>query len=99
MSRLSKEVVAAGLRGAARIKSGFVPGSAELAGAPLLSHWVVEPVPGGLGRLVGLVSGHPLLPDGWCTTSPVLAADEDAGWVRTASRYYRLGPSRGAAVQ
>lgn len=99
MSRLSKQAVAAGLREAARLKAGFVPGETELAGAPLLSHWVVEPVSGGLVRLFGEVSGHPLLPDGWCTTSAVLAADEAAGWVRTASRYYRLGPKLSQALQ
>ncbi len=92
MSRLSKEVVAAGLREATRIRAGFVPGDDELAGAPLISHWVVEPVSGNLVRLFGEVSEHPLLPDGWSRTSAVLAADEGAGWVRTVSRYYRLGP-------
>lgn len=91
MSILTREIVAAGLREAARIAAGFVPGEAELAGAPLLSHWAVEAQPGGLVRLVGIVSGHPSIRDGWCTTSPVLAANEDAGWVRTVSRHYRLG--------
>src|SRR5690606_21882517 len=74
MSRLSKEVVAAGLREATRIRAGFVPGDDELAGAPLISHWVVEPVSGNLVRLFGEVSEHPLLPDGWRRTSAVLAA-------------------------
>lgn len=99
MALLTKDAVAAGLLEAARIKAGFVPGEAELSAAPLLSHWAIEPLPSGLVRLVGVVSGHPLIPDGWCTTSPVLAADEDAGWVRTVSRYYVLGPRLGVPRQ
>lgn len=95
MSSLPKETVAAGLREAARIRSGFVPGEAELADAPLLSGWAVQPLAAGLVRLVGFVSGHPLLPDGCITTSAILAADEQAGWSRTVSRYYRLGPRLG----
>jgi hypothetical protein len=99
MSILTKEVVAAGLREAARIATGFAPGEAELAGAPLLSHWAVETQPGGTGRFVGIVTGHPSIPDGWCTTSIVLVVDIDAGWARTVSRYYRLGPKLGKVRQ
>lgn len=99
MSILRKEIVAAGLRDAARIAAGFVPGEAELASAPLLSNWAVEAQFGGTLRLVGVVSGHPSIPDGWCTTSVVLAADTDAGWARTVSRYYRLGPKLGEIRQ
>ena len=50
-------------------------------------------------RLIGVVSGHPSIADGWCTTSVVLAADEAAGWARTVSRYYRLGPRLGETLQ
>jgi hypothetical protein len=75
MSILPKETVAAGLLEAARIRSRFVPGEAELADAPLLSGWAVQPLAAGLVRLVGFVSGHPLLPDGCITTSSILAAD------------------------
>lgn len=99
MDSPKKDTVAAGLREAARIAAGFVPGEAELAGAPLLSSWIVEVQPGGLIRLVGSVSGHPTISDGWCTTSVVLAADETAGWARTVSRYYRLGPKLGEVRQ
>lgn len=99
MSILPKEVVAAGLREAARIAAGYVPNEADLAGAPLLSNWAVEAQFGGLVRLVGVVTGHPSLRDGWCTTSIVLAADEEAGWARTVSRYYRLGPKLGEVRQ
>ena len=95
MSILSREILEAGLREAARIAEGFVPGEAELAGAPVLSHWAVQAQPGGTVRLIGVVSGHPSIRDGWCTTSVVLAADINAGWARTVSRYYRLGPMLG----
>lgn len=99
MSILSKKTIAAGLREAALIGAVGVPGAAELAGAPLLTGWIVQPMPGGLFRLVGFVSGHPLLQDGCITTSAILAADEQAGWARTASRYYRLGPRLGEVRQ
>ncbi|KFC68200.1 hypothetical protein FF80_01924 [Devosia sp. LC5] len=99
ISILPRETVAAGLREAARIRAGAVPGAAELANAPLLTGWAVQPMPGGLVRLVGFASGHPLLQDGCITTSAILAADEQAGWVRTVSRYYRLGPRLGEVQQ
>lgn len=99
MSIPTKDILAAGLREAARIAAGFVPGETELADAPLLSNWVAEAPFGGNLRLIGMVSGHPSIPDGWCTTSVVRAADVDAGWARTVSRYYRLGPQRGEVTQ
>ncbi|WP_332719792.1 hypothetical protein [Pelagibacterium mangrovi] len=79
MSILSQETIAAGLREAERIKAGFVPGAAELADAPLLTGWAVQPLPGGLFRLVGFISGDPLLQDGCITTAAILAADELQG--------------------
>lgn len=90
MSRLSKEAVAAGLRAAVRLKRGEVPTDAELANAPLLSGWVLGQEYGAFYRLGGYVSGHPLLPDGWCWTSPVLFLEPDRRWARTVSRLYRL---------
>ncbi|MHA6730193.1 DUF6634 family protein [Devosia sp. A369] len=99
MSILTKETIAAGLRKAARIAAGYVPCDAELANAPLLSHWAIGPQGSGLMRLVGIVAGHPSIRDGWCTTSIVLAANEEASWARTVSRYYRLGPRLGEVRQ
>lgn len=91
--------IAAGLHEAARIAEGFQPGEAELSDAPLLTGWEILPVPGGALTLIGVASGHPLRPDGPVHTSIVLAMSEQAGWARTVSRYYRLGPRRGESVQ
>jgi hypothetical protein len=99
MSSLSRETLAAALKEIVRIRTGFVPGPAELADAPILSHWTAETLPGGGLYLVGEVSGHPRTADGWCTTSVILAIDVRAGWVRTINRYYRLGPSLGQSLQ
>ncbi len=99
MSALSQETLAAALKDVARIRTGFVPGPAELADAPILSHWAVETLLGGGLYLIGEVSGHPRIADGWCTTSAILAIDVRAGWVRTISRYYLLGPKFGECQQ
>jgi hypothetical protein len=61
-----------------------------LAKAPLLEDWVATVTPLGL-HLVGHVTGHPLQGDRKIATSPVWFADPDGTWVRTLSRYYRLG--------
>lgn len=80
MSTLTRETLDAALEEAARIRDGFVPGSAELTNAPLLSHRTVEALPGGMIYLAGEVTGHPKIADGWCTTSVVLTIDIRAGW-------------------
>jgi hypothetical protein len=96
MTILTQDAIAAGLRELARIKDGFTPGEAELSASPILSHWTIELSSGGLLYLIGEISGHPRLADGWCTTSAVLVADVEAG---TISRYYRLGPKLGESQQ
>ena len=93
MSKLSKEAVLAGLDAARRLRAGQLPTAAEIAAAPLLSGWVVQPLDGSLVRLFGVVEGHPIVPDGPCATSALLVMADDKSWARTVSRVYALGPS------
>jgi hypothetical protein len=59
--------------------------------APLLEDWVPVITLRGI-QLAGQVTGHPLLHgDSKVMTSPLWFADPDGTWVRTLSRYYRLG--------
>jgi hypothetical protein len=59
--------------------------------APLLEDWVPVITLGGI-QLAGRVTGHPVLHgDRWVMTSPLWFADPNGTWVRTLSRYYRLG--------
>lgn len=64
---------------------------ALLRSAPLLKYWVPLRRPEGL-RLIGQVSGHPIVVGRMIMTSPLWFADPEGKWVRTLSRYYRLGP-------
>jgi hypothetical protein len=64
---------------------------ALLRAAPLLKSWVPLRRPEGL-RLIGQVSDHPLIKGRMIMTSPLWFADPEGKWVRTLSRYYRLGP-------
>ena len=93
MAILSKASVLAGLGEAIRIRQGHSPDATDLADAPVLSGWALEPISAGMVRLVGVVQGHPLLEDGSCTTSAVLAIDAERRWARTVSRYYALAES------
>lgn len=94
MSRLSIETVSEGLRAAIRIKEGRLPTEAELQAAPLLTGWALSAEPR-FHRLVGVVSGHPIIDDGWCTTSVVLVIAPHRKWAHTVSRLYRLGAPLG----
>lgn len=58
--------------------------------APRIDDWTVVRTALGI-RLVGRMTGHPLLGDRTATTSPLWFADPDGAWVRTLSRFYRLG--------
>ena len=89
MSMLTREAIAAGLRAAAKIKAGQLPTEEDLADAPALNGWAFRNAPDDLVRLVGWVTDHPLLEDGWITTSVVLAIDPERKWARTVSRLYR----------
>ena len=75
------------------------PNAGDLRGAPHLDQWAAVMTPLGL-RLTGIVSGHPLLGDRRVMTSALWIADPKAQWVRTLSRYYRLGePAELEAIQ
>src|SRR3546814_3554462 len=69
------------------LRRGEIPPGVDLDAAPLLDHWAysVEPPDG----LIGVVTGHPRLADGWITTSQLVWLDETRGLARTVSRYYR----------
>ena len=73
-----------------RLASSGGPTREDLQRAPLLENWALSARP--VRCLVGHVQGHPLLEGPTITTSPLWAADFDAGWVRTESRIYTLGP-------
>jgi hypothetical protein len=73
-----------------RIGTGAGPGADELANAPLITGWRTLLSPLGL-RLLGSVTDHPLLGDRAAMTSQVWAADADGRWIRTLTRFYRLG--------
>jgi hypothetical protein len=74
-----------------RIAAATAPTAAELANAPLLVDWRCVLSAAGL-RLLGRVTGHPRLGDTDVMTSQLWAADSDGTWIRTLSRFYRLGP-------
>jgi len=59
--------------------------------APLLEKWVPAMTPEGV-QLIGCASGHPVHGDRIVMTTPLWFADPDGNWVRTLSRFYRLGP-------
>jgi hypothetical protein len=71
--------------------NGAVP-DALLQSAPKLDGYFPVVTPQGL-RLIGEVSGHPLLPGQGrrIITSQLWLADPNDRWVRTLSRFYRLG--------
>jgi hypothetical protein len=75
-----------------RVCAGVSPGVADLAEAPVIVGWRTVLSPVGL-RLVGYVMDHPILGDRAAMTSQIWAADPAGQWIRTLSRFYRLGPS------
>jgi hypothetical protein len=77
------------------IRSGTGPSATDLATAPLLVDWRGVLTPMGL-RLAGFVAGHPLLGNRPAMTSQIWVADAGGRWIRTLSRYYRLGVPAGA---
>ncbi|MGU3478581.1 DUF6634 family protein [Methylobacterium sp. D48H] len=77
-----------------RLTAGEPPDGRELAAAPCLTAWRRTLVPTVEPALVGCVGDHPVLHgDRRVVTSRPLLLDADAGWARTLSRLYRLGPA------
>lgn len=77
-----------------RVRRSHGPGEDRFVEAPLIRSWRIVVDPTGL-RLVGYVSGHPRIRDGLAMTTQLWAADRDGRWIRTLSRFYRLGePAR-----
>lgn len=62
-----------------------------LQNAPLLENWMPTLTPEGL-QLVGRASGHPVHEDRPIMTTQLWWADPEGKWVRSLSRFYRLGP-------
>ncbi|MFC6790758.1 hypothetical protein ACFQE0_14745 [Methylobacterium komagatae] len=81
-------------RDADLLQSGWQPDARTLNEAPTIDAWIESVYPGtSLPCLVGHVAGHPIVPDGPATTSPIVARGE--GWIRTEGRFYRtLEPLR-----
>ena len=68
-----------------------IPSAEELAVAPVLTNWIFSMFTGHC-QAVGIVDKHPVLgEDRKIHTSPILAIDENLGWIRTFSRLYVLG--------
>ncbi|MFC3694872.1 DUF6634 family protein [Chenggangzhangella methanolivorans] len=64
-----------------------------LASEPLLDRWLLDRSLG-VPCLVGVVTGHPLFPDGrFVRTSRLRRLEPEAGWAQTRNRFYRLGQS------
>ena len=72
--------------------AGRGPTAAELAAAPGISEWTRVPDLSAT-RLLGRVSGHPLIGPGAGVTSRVIAIDFESGWMRSSTRLWRLGPA------
>lgn len=66
------------------------PGPDDMADAPLIENWWIEDIMGAL-RARGDLSGHPTICDPHVTTSAIFGFNAAAGWMRTQSRFYRLG--------
>ena len=66
------------------------PTPEKLASSPLIDGWWIIRA-GAFLRAQGQLAGHPTISDPFVTTSPIMGFDDEKGWMRTRSRYYRLG--------
>lgn len=98
LTRLMQRTVAQGRRlelaraDLERIRTGWRPLPDDLRTAPILDYWILHRLDSPLAWFEGIVSGHPEIADGHhAITSAVIALDLSLTWVRTVSRFYRLG--------
>jgi hypothetical protein len=74
----------------------------DLQSAPMIDNWFLIWRDGDVVRADGNVHDHPTIDDRWVTTSPVFGYDYDfdrkEGWLRSISRWYRLGRLRDVPV-
>lgn len=68
------------------------PTDEELTNAPIINHYRLETIGQSVQQIYGKVQGHPTIDDPYVTTTPLFGFAPDAGWARTRSRWYRLGP-------
>ena len=75
----------------------------DLENAPIIENWFLIWRDGDHVRADGNVYGHPTIDDPWITTSPVIAYEyyfeKQAGWLRSISRWYRLGKLREVVLE
>lgn len=67
------------------------PSAEELAAAPLLENWLIVGVSDAHAIMLGDVAGHPELGSEEITTSHLMLLDPERKYMRTTSRWYRLG--------
>lgn len=68
------------------------PTDEELSNAPTINHYRLETIGKSAQQIYGQLQDHPTIDDPYVTTTPLFGFDPDAGWARTRSRWYRLGP-------
>src|ERR1700730_15018186 len=74
-----------------RLSLGRAVSPILLQSAPLLEDWVPAVTPEGL-QVIGHARSHPIHGDRMVMTTQLWFADPDGSWIRTLSRFYRLGP-------
>ncbi|WP_019995397.1 DUF6634 family protein [Aureimonas ureilytica] len=85
------------VRDLTRIRDGVAPTAPELDAAPVLSDW--RAATRLVDCLVGRPSGHPHLSgERDAVTSPLWLLDEDRGYARSESRFWRLGVPAGVRL-
>lgn len=72
------------------IRKAEAPTQRQYDEAPFIDRWRATTDAAGL-RLTGLVANHPRLRPGPAMTTQLWSADPHGKWVRTLSRFYRLG--------